>query len=143
MENRNGLIVDAELTRASGTAEREAALEMLAAQPGDSRKTVGADKAYDSANFIEACRTIGVTPHVAQNTTRRTSAIDQRTTRHAGYEISQVVRKLIETIFGDAKQHGTLRQLKQRGLGRAGQVFALAMTVVNLRRLPKLMAASG
>jgi transposase len=143
MENRNGLVVDHRLTEASGTAEREAALEMLAAQPGNSRKTVGADKAYDSADFIEACRSIGVTPHVAQNATRRASAIDERTTRHPGYAISQVVRKLIETIFGDAKQHGTLRQLKQRGLDRADQVFALAMTVVNLRRLPKLMADSG
>lgn len=143
MENRNGLVVDHRLTAASGTAEREAALEMLAAQPGVSRKSVGADKAYDSADFVQACRKINVTPHVAQNTTRRASAIDQRTTRHPGYGISQLVRKLIETIFGDAKQHGTLRQLKQRGLDRAGQVFALAMTVVNLRRLPKLMAASG
>ena len=143
MENRNGLVVDHRLTQASGTAEREAALEMLAAQGGSARKTVGADKAYDSADFIEACRELGITPHVAQNTTRRASAIDQRTTRHPGYEISQVVRKLIETIFGDAKQHGTLRQLKQRGLDRAQQVFALAMTVVNLRRLPKLMTCSG
>jgi len=86
---------------------------------------------------------IGVTPHVAQNTSRRASAIDKRTTRHPGYGISQVIRKLIETVFGDAKQHGTLRQLKQRGLDRAGQVFALAMTVINLRRLPRLMAESG
>ena len=124
MENRNGLVVDHRLTQASGTAEREAALEMIAAQAGSARKTVGADKAYDSADFIEACRELGVTAHVAQNTTRRASAIDQRTTRHPGYQISQVIRKLIETIFGDAK-HGTLRQLKQRGLDRAGQVFAL------------------
>ncbi|MPZ42778.1 MAG: hypothetical protein GEV05_05095 [Betaproteobacteria bacterium] len=92
---------------------------------------------------MEACRELGITPHVAQNTTRRASAIDQRTTRHPGYEISQVVRKLIETIFGMLSNTGTLRQVKQRGLDRAQQVFALAMTVVNLRRLPKLMASSG
>ena len=84
MENRNGLVVDHRLTQASGTAEREAALEMLAAQGGSARKTVGADKAYDSADFIEACRELGITPHVAQNTTRRASAIDQRTTRLPG-----------------------------------------------------------
>ena len=116
---------------------------MLAAQPGEGQKTVGADKAYDTADFVEDCRKIGVTAHVAQNNTRRASAIDGRTTRHPGYAISQVVRKLIETIFGDAKQHGTLRQLKLRGLDKALLVFALAMTAVNLRRLPALMADTG
>lgn len=143
MENRNGLVVDQRLTQASGMAEREAALEMLAAQPGENQKTVGADKAYDTADFVEDCRKIGVTPHVAQNTTNRSSAIDERTTRHPGYAISQVIRKLIETVFGDAKQHGTLRQLKVRGTQAAAQVFALAMTAVNLRRLPTLMLDSG
>jgi len=143
MENRNGLVVDQRLTQASGTAEREAALEMLAVQPGEGQKTVGADKAYDTADFVADCREIGVTPHVAQNTSRRASAIDERTTRHSGYAISQVVRKLIETVFGDAKQHGTLRQLKVRGVRAAGQVFALAMTAVNLRRLPRLLVETG
>ena len=144
MENRNGLVVDQRLTHASGTAEREAALEMLAAQqPGQARKTVGADKGYDTADFVADCRAIGVTPHVAQSTKGRASAIDQRTTRHPGYAVSQIVRKLIETIFGDGKQHGTLRQLKLRGLERAELVFALTMTAVNLRRLPKLFAESG
>ena len=143
MENRNGLVVDQRLTQASGTAEREAALQMLAAQPGESQKTVGADKAYDTADFVEDCRKIGVTPHVAQNTTNRSSAIDERTTRHPGYAISQVIRKLIETVFGDAKQHGTLRQLKVRGTQAAAQAFALAMTAVNLRRLPQLLSDSG
>ena len=84
MENRNGLVVDHRLTQASGTAEREAALETLAAQPGESHKSVGADKAYDTADFIADCRKIGVTPHVAQNTSGRESAIDERTTRHPG-----------------------------------------------------------
>ena len=116
---------------------------MLAAQPGASPKTVGADKGYDTADFVADCRAIGVTPHVAQNTTNRASAIDARTTRHPGYAVSQIMRKLIETIFGDGKQHGTLRQLKLRGLERAELVFAMTMTAVNLRRLPKLLADSG
>ena len=143
MENRNGLVVDHRLTRATGKAEREAAIEMLAAQPGETRKTVGADKGYDTADFVADCRAIGVTPHVAQNTKNRASAIDERTTRHPGYAVSQIVRKLIETIFGDGKQHGTLRQLKLRGLDRAALVFAMTMTAVNLRRMPKLFAESG
>ncbi|MBK6603814.1 MAG: IS5 family transposase [Betaproteobacteria bacterium] len=143
MENRNGLVVDHRLTHATGKAEREAAIEMLAAQPGAARKTVGADKGYDTADFVADCRAIGVTPHVAQNTKNRASAIDERTTRHPGYAVSQIVRKLIETIFGDGKQHGTLRQLKLRGLDRAELVFAMTMTAVNLRRMPKLFAESG
>ena len=101
------------------------------------------DKAYDTAGFVAKCRAIAVTPHVAQNNTNRASAIDARTTRHGGYAVSQIIRKLIETIFGDAKEHGRLRQLKVRGLSRAQQMFTLAMTVVNLRRLPRLFEASG
>lgn len=143
MENRNGLVVDQRLTQASGTAEREAAIEMLSVQPSRTRKTVGADKGYDTADFVADCRAIGVTPHVAQNVRHRASAIDARTTRHPGYAVSQIIRKLIETIFGDGKPHGTLRQLKLRGLERAELVFALTMTAVNLRRLPNLFAASG
>lgn len=143
MENRNGLVTDERLTQATGTAEREAALEMLRDLPGEGDKSVGADKAYDTADFVADCRAIGVTPHVAQNTTHRTSAIDERTTRHPGYALSQVIRKLIETIFGDAKEHGRLRQLKVRGLERAQQMFTLSMAVVNLRRMPQLFEASG
>lgn len=139
-ENRNGLVVDTRLTRANGTAEREAAIEMLAALPGKARKTVGADKAYDTEAFVQSCRDLNVTPHVAQNTSNRESRIDRRTTRHAGYQISQFARKLIETVFGDAKQHGILRQVKLRGLARVELLFTLAATVVNLRRLPKLLA---
>ena len=139
-ENRNGLVVDTRLTQASGTAEREAALEMLTELPGEVRKTVGADKAYDIAPFVEGCRDIKVTPHVAQNTSRRASRIDGRTTRHAGYLLSQFARKLIETVFGDGKQHGILRQVKLRGQEKVDLVFTLAATVVNLRRLPKLLA---
>ena len=139
-ENRNGLVVDTRLTQASGTAEREAALEMLTELPGETRKTVGADKAYDIEPFVQGCRDINVTPHVAQNTSGRTSRIDERTTRHIGYRLSQYARKLIETVFGDAKQHGILRQVKLRALAKVEQVFILAATVVNLRRLPKLLA---
>jgi transposase len=139
-ENRNGLVVDTRLTQANGTAEREAALEMLAELPGEARKTVGADKAYDIDPFVEGCREINVTPHVAQNTSGRASRIDERTTRHVGYLLSQFARKLIETVFGDAKQHGILRQVKLRGLAKVELLFTLAATVVNLRRLPKLLA---
>jgi transposase len=145
MENRNGLVIDEQLTQATGTAEREAALSMLAEQPGTGRKTVGADKAYDQAPFVKGSREINVTPHVAQNTTHRRSAIDARTTRHPGYRISMTIRKLLETVFGDAKQHGGMHQTKLRGLDKVGQAFTLAITAVNLRRLPKLFAmqASG
>jgi hypothetical protein len=138
-ENRNGLGVDTRLTQANGTAEREAAIEMLAELPGEARKTVGADKAYDTESFIESCREINVTPHVAQNTSGRSSRIDGRTTRHPGYELSQYARKLIETVFGDGKQHAILRQVKLRGREKVDSLFTLAATVVNLRRLPKLL----
>ena len=143
MENRNALVVGAQLTQASGTAEREAALSMLAEQPGSARKTVGADKAYDQAPFVEGCRELNVTPHVAQNTTNRSSAIDARTTRHPGYRISLTIRKLLETVFADAKQHGGMHQTKLRGIDRVSQAFTLVMTVVNLRRLPKLFAMAA
>jgi transposase len=139
-ENRNGLVVDLRLTQANGTAEREAAIEMLAELPGEARKTVGADNAYDSEAFVDGCRAIKVTPHVAQNTSGRASRIDERTTRHPGYRLSQFARKLIETVFGDAKQHGIMRQVKLRGLAKLELLFTLAVTVVNLRRLPKLLA---
>ncbi len=139
-ENRNGLGVDTRLTEANGTAEREAAIEMLAELAGETRKTVGADKAYDGEAFVEGCREINVAPHGAQNTAGRASRIDQRTTRHPGYQISQFARKLIETVFGDAKQHGILRQVKLRGLAKDELPFTLSATVVNLHRLPKLLA---
>lgn len=152
MDNRAKLAVDTRVTQAGGTAEREAALEMLGALPGKTRKTVGADKNYDHAAFVDGCREINVTPHVAQNAyeydtktgkrVKRNSCIDARTTRHPGYRLSQVTRKLIETLFGDGKQHGgTIRQVKLRGLPKVRDVFTLAMLAVNLRRLPALMAA--
>ena len=138
MENRNGLAVDVRLTRATGTAEREAALAMLDGQPR--AKSLGADKNYDTHGFVAACREQGVTPHVAQNTARPGgSAIDGRTTRHEGYRISQRIRKLIETHFGDKKQHRGGRQVKVRGLDKAGFVFTLGTAVTNLVRMAKLL----
>jgi IS5 family transposase len=140
IENRSHLVVDSRLTIASGTAEREAALEMLADTKGEQRKTVGGDKNFDTEGFVRSCREMKVTPHVAQNTSGRRSRIDHRTTRHAGYRLSQVARKMIETVFGDGKQHGILRQVKLRGLEKVQMLFTLGMTVVNLRRLPRLLA---
>lgn len=152
MDNRGRLAVDTRLTLATGTAEHEAALDMLGSLPGGQRKTIGADKNFDTTTFVAACRDINVTPHVAQNAyaydtktgkrAQRKSRIDGRTTRHPGYAISQVVRKMIETLFGDGKQHGgTIRQVKLRGQGKVSDVFTLAMLAVNLRRLPGLFAA--
>ncbi len=103
------------------------------------RITVGADKAFDTQPFVSGCRERGIVPHVAQNTSNRRSRIDARTTRHAGYEVSQRKRKLIETLFADAKQHGVLRQVKVRGLDRVDLAFTLAMMAANLRRLARLM----
>ena len=103
MENRHGLVVDTRLTLATGRAEREAALEMVAARPGSHRITLGADKAYDVTEFVADLREYNVTPHVAQNTTNRRSAIDGRTTRHPGYAVSGRVRKRIEEVFGWTK----------------------------------------
>lgn len=112
MENRSGLAVDVRLTQATGRAEREATLDMLKDQA--QAKTVGADKTYDTHGFLAACREQGITPHVARNTARPGgSAIDGRTTRHAGYGIPQVIRKLIETHFGDKKQHRGGRQVPE------------------------------
>ena len=152
MENRSKLAVDTRLTQATGTAEIEAALGMLGDLPGTQPKTVGADKNFDNGAFVTACRELNVTPHVAQNTyeyntrtgkrARRRSRIDGRTTRHPGYAVSQVIRKMIETLFGDSKQHGgTIRQVKLRGRAKVSDVFTLAMLAVNLRRLPTLLAA--
>jgi transposase len=151
MDNRSKLAVDTRLTLATGTAERDAAIEMLADLPGQQHKTVGADKNYDTADFVAGCREIKVTPHVAQNTyeydtktgkrAKRESRIDARTTRHDGYAVSQVIRKMIETLFGDGKQHGaTIRQVKLRGRPKVSDTFTLSMLAVNLRRLPKLFA---
>ena len=141
MENRNGLIVDAMLTTATGSAERDAAEAMLGRQPGRHRATLGADKAYDTAGLVAGLRALNVTPHVAQNTSGRRSAIDARTTRHPGYVVSQRVRKRIEEAFGWIKTVGGLRKARHRGTARVGWQFTLTATACNLVRLPKLLAA--
>jgi transposase len=141
MENWHGLIVDAVLSPATGTAERDAALTMMGRQTGCHRATLGADKGYDAADFVAGLRNINVTPHVAQNTSRR-SAIDSRTTRHPGYAASQRLRKRIEESFGWIKTTGGLRKTRHRGTARVGWMFTLTAAACNLVRLPKLLAAS-
>jgi transposase len=139
MENRHGLIVDTRLTPATGTAEREAAVEMVADLPGQSRVTVGADKAYDTQDFVAELRELQATPHVAQNTTGRRSAIDGRTTRHVGYTISQRKRKRVEEIFGWKKTIGLLRKVRHRGRELVGWVFTFTAAAYNLRRMRTLV----
>src|SRR6266487_776110 len=116
MENRNGLVTEVAVLPADGRAERDAALVMMEAIPGDQPVTVGADKAYDTQEFVAEARHLKVTPHVAQNNKRRKSAIDGRTTRHGGYAISQQKRKRVEEIFGWMKTVGGMRKLRHRGL---------------------------
>jgi transposase len=141
MENKNGLIVDARLTLATGTAEPDAALDMLGELAGSGKKTVGADKNYDTAAFVAAARTLNITPHVTQNiTTHRGSNIDARTTRHPGYRISQVIRKRIEEANGWIKEVGGMAQTKFRGLRRVGWMFTFKAAAYNLVRLPRLLA---
>jgi transposase len=133
MENRHGLAVDATLSLASGTAEREAAAEMVTRLPGNHRITVGADKAYDTHDFVDTLRAYKATAHVAQS--GRGSAIDRRTTRHAGYSLSQRKRKRVEEIFGWLKTIGTLRKLKYRGRERVSWIFTLATATYNMVRM--------
>ena len=143
MENRSGLVVDTRLTLATGTVEREAAVEMIAAREGCHRITLGGDKNYDTRNFVAELRSLHVTPHVAQNTTNRASAIDGRTTRHPGYAVSQRIRKRIEEVFGWMKAVAPLRQTRHRGQARVGWQFTLTAAAYNLIRLPKLLGAAG
>jgi hypothetical protein len=149
MENRNGLVVAAKLTEASGTAERQAALDMLDATPrGKRRITLGGDKGYDVEDFVGELRARRVTPHMAvdgrisKNGKRRKTAIDGRTTRHPGYTISLRIRKRIEEVFGWIKTTGTLRKTRHKGKDRVGWMFTLTAAAYNLVRLPKLMAAA-
>jgi transposase len=156
MENRNGLIVDCEVTRASGTAERDAALAMIrrsrktgTATVRKTRVTLGADKGFDAENFVLKLKGQNVTPHIAINGTvsktgkLRKTAVDGRTTRHKGYEISQRCRKRIEESFGWAKTIGGAAKLKLRGLAKAKGFFAFRMIAYNLIRIPKLLAAAA
>jgi transposase len=140
MENRNGLAVGGRLTHATGRAERETALELLGEIPRRRRITLGADKGYDVAGFVEELRHRDVTPHVARKV--RYSAIDARTTRHATYEVSQRMRKRVEEIFGWLKTVGMTRKMRHRGLPRAGWVFTFALAAYNLVRIRNLVAAS-
>lgn len=141
MENRSGLILDTRLTRVSGHAERLAALDMIEPLADRPRAiSLGADRGYDSADFIEELRALHVRPHVAQNTSRRRSAIDGRTTRHPGYQASQRCRKRIEEAFGWIKTVAGMRQTKLRGLAKVDWAFAFAAAAYNLVRLPKLLA---
>jgi transposase len=145
IENRHGLIVDAMATTADGRAERDAAMLMLHALGKDTptkRRTVGADKGYDTDEFVDVTRALGVTPHVAQNVSRRGgSALDARTTRHAGYAKSQHARPRIEPAFGWLKTIGWLRKIKLRGLANVDWLVTFASAAFNLRRLTTLMAA--
>jgi transposase len=138
-ENRNGLVVDVELTLATGTAEREAALAMLGRRSSGSHITLGADKGYDAASFVDELRSMNVTPHIAQNDTRRRSAIDNRTTRHEGYKISQRKRKRVEEVFGWGKVVGTMRKVKLRGLSRVSGMFTFAVAAYNLVRMRNIL----
>ena len=142
IENRNGLIVDTELFQANGTAERDAAMVMLEKIPGSERVTVGADKGYDTKDFVAECRNLNVTPHLAQNTNRPGgSAIDGRTTRHGGYAISQRKRKRIEESFGWLKTIALMRKVRHRGIHKVGWVFTFAAAAYNLVRMKNLLAS--
>ena len=141
MENRHGLAIDASVTRATGTAERDAGEEFAIKIGGAGRATMGADKAYDTKEFVGKCREANVTPHVAQNDRGRRSAIDGRTTRHPGYQISQKKRKRIEEIFGWLKDVGRLRKLRHRGLEKVKWIFKFAVAAYNLVRIRNLIAA--
>ena len=142
MENRSGLIVDTRLTQADGHAERSAALSKIEPRANRARGiSLGADKAYDAKDFVNALKSMNVRPHVAQNDNGRRSAIDKRTTRHAGYAMSQKIRKRIEETFGWIKTTAGRRKTRLRGRDRVGWDFALAAAAYNLVRLPKLLAA--
>jgi transposase len=139
MENRNGLLVDLRIAEANGRAERAVALAMLdELMPRSRRVTVGADKGYDTRDFVDECRAMNVTPHVAQNCTGRRSAVDERTTRHPGYTTSQRIRKRVEEIFGWTKTVGNFRRTRYRGQARTEQASYLVGAAYNLLRMSRL-----
>jgi transposase len=141
MENRHGVAVDTCVTQAVGVAEREAALAMATNLPAGA--TLGGDKGYDTGGCVAGLRALGVTPHVAQNTRHRRSAIDGRTTRHAGYQVSQQKRKRVEEIFGWAKTIALFRKTRHRGVRRVGWMFTLALALYNLVRIRNLTWAGA
>jgi hypothetical protein len=140
MENRSGLVIAARLTQATGAAEREAAGTLIEDVPGRHRITVGADRAYDTRDFVAGLRRLNATPHVVQNVSGRSSRIDRRTVRHPGYLASQRARKRIEEAFGWIKTIAGQAKTSFRGTARVGWAFALAAAAYNLIRLPKLLA---
>jgi hypothetical protein len=151
MENRHGLAVDGTISAATGTAERDAALQLLDRRPRQHRITLGADKAYDVRAFIGELRGRRVTPHIAVDghvrstaavSRPRSTAVDGRTTRHGGYALSQRCRKRIEEVFGWIKSSAGLAKVKVRGRARVDAAFTLALTAYNLIRLPKLLAVT-
>ena len=142
-ENRNGLVVDSEVTLATGTAEREAALAMMEEREGQKRVTLGGDKNFDVHDFVEKLRGQKVTPHVAQNTKGRSSAIDARTTRHPGYAVSQRKRKRVEEVFGWLKTVALMRKVRHRGRQLVRWMFTLAAAAYNLVRIRNLVGAEG
>jgi len=143
MENRHGLLVKTLVTPADGTAEREAALRMAAQIAGLKRVTLGADENYDTRDFVRALRQMNVTPHVAQNTTNRSSAIDRRITRYAGYALSQQKRKRVEESLAWMKIIGLLKKVKLRGLQKARWLFTFVGAAYNLVRLQRLQAEAA
>ena len=143
MENRHGLLVKTRVTLADGTAERDAALGMAKKMAGCKRLTLGGDKNYDTRDFVRELRRMNVTPHVAQNTTNRSSAIDARTTRHAGYAVSQQKRKRVEQSFAWMKVIGMLRKVKLRGREKVGWLFTFVGAAYNLIRLQRLQALAA
>ena len=142
VENRNGLIVDAEVFQANGTVERDAALVMLERRGGTQPLTIGGDKGFDTYGFVEECRHPRVTPHLAQNLGRRGgSAIDRRTMRHSGYALSQKKRKRVEEYFGWLKTIALPRKVRHRGVCQVDWIFTFACAVYNLVRMRNLAAA--
>jgi transposase len=142
-ENRNGLVVDVRLTQATGTAERDAAVDMIGQKPATKGVTLGADRGYDVKAFVAKIRGLKVTPHVAQNTTNRSSAIDGRTTCHHGYAISQRKRKRVEEVFGWMKTVALQRKTRFRGTDRVGWMFTFAAAAYNLVRIRNLQQATA
>jgi len=140
MENRHGLLMDLRVSLANGTAEREYGLRMIGDLAGQQRVTIGADRGYDSRDFIETCRSMDATPHVAQSTNGRRSGIDGRTTHHPGYSASQKARRRIEKIFGWLKGYGGLRRSRFRGIARTQLAAQLAAAAYNLLRMARLEA---
>ena len=137
-ENRNGLVVDVRVTQATGTAERDAAVDMLSGKPASRPATLGGDRGYDTAAFVKQLREMKVTPHVAQNDSRRCSSVDARTTRHDGYAISQRKRKRVEEVFGWMKTVALQRKTRFLGPDRTGWMFTLAAAAYNLIRMRNL-----